>query len=67
MEISANNIIEAFHHKLNSAFGSSHPRISILLEKITEFSIDYYHKYLEKLFKEMIINKPITENIFNDI
>jgi hypothetical protein len=66
IEHRTNNIIEAFHHKLNSAFGSSHPRISILVEKLIKFSIEYYHKYVEKLFKDKV-NKHYVENIFNDI
>lgn len=66
IEHRTNNIIEAFHHKLNSAVGSSHPRISILVEKLMNFSIEYYHKYVEKLFQDKD-NKTYVENIFNDI
>ena len=36
-----NNIVESFHHKLNSSIWIPHPRISII-EKLTEISINYY-------------------------
>ena len=61
-----NNIIETFHHKLNNAIRCRHPRISILVEKLSQFSIEYYHKYVDKLFKEN--NAELKQqNIFNDI
>lgn len=43
-----NNIVESFHHKLNSSIGIPHPRISILIEKLTEISINYYKAYVNK-------------------
>lgn len=61
-----NNIVESFHHKLNSSIGIPHPRISILIEKLTEISINYYKAYVNKLFdKENIITGK--HNIYMDI
>ena len=45
-----NNIIESFHHKFNNAVEFNHPRISVLVEKLTDFSIEYYLNYVSKLF-----------------
>ena len=61
-----NNIIECFHNILNKLIGTCHPRISILVEKLSEFSIIYYRRYIEKLFIDNS-NKNYSQNIFNDI
>ena len=61
-----NNLIESFHHKLNNVIEYNHPRISILLDKLKDFSIDYYHKYVSKFFNESNANIH-PSNIFNDI
>lgn len=41
-----NNKIESFHHKLNNAIEFNHPRLSVLIEKLINFSVEYYHKYV---------------------
>ena len=61
-----NNMIESFHHKLNNVIEYKHPRISILLDKLKDFSIHYYHKYVSKFFNESNDNIH-PSNIFNDI
>ena len=61
-----NNVIESFHHKLNNAIEFNHPRISVLVEKLTNFSVEYYHKYVSKLFDEEEDRKN-SANVFNDI
>ena len=61
-----NNVIESFHHKLNNAIEFNHPRFSVLVKKLTNFSIEYYHKYVSKLFDKNE-NKNICVNVFNDI
>ena len=60
------NYVEAFHHKLNCFIWSSHPRVSILVEKLTDISIEYYRNYVNKLFAENATDKS-PQNIFNDI
>ena len=61
-----NNIVEAFHHKINNAIGYSHPKLSLIIDKLKLFSIQYYHKYINKLFTKDI-DKLNNTNIFNDI
>ena len=61
-----NNLVEAFHHKLNAAIEHPHPRLSILIEKLKEFSIEYYRAYISKLFNE-VNNKYTKQNIYADI
>ena len=59
-------MIEAFHHKLNNAIEFNHPRISVLIEKLTNFSVEYYQKYVSKLFDNSE-DKKNCSNVFNDI
>ena len=60
------NIVEAFHHKINNAIGYIHPKLSLIIDKLKLFSILYYHKYINKLFTKDI-DKLNNTNIFNDI
>jgi hypothetical protein len=61
-----NNLVEAFHHKLNNAVGYCHPKLSIVIEKLKILSVQYYHKYVSKLFIEDD-DKNNSANIFFDI
>ena len=61
-----NNFVESFHHKLNSVIEMSHPRISILVEKLIQLSKEYYYKYVNKIFNNDNKNIPAA-NIYNDI
>ena len=61
-----NNIVESFHHKLNAHIEYPHPKISILIEKLKFFSIDYYRAYVGKMFETKNV-KIFTQNIYNDI
>ena len=61
-----NNLVESFHHKLNNSIEYNHPRLSILLDKLKIFSIDYYHKFVSKLFTENT-EMNNASNVFNDI
>ena len=61
-----NNIVEAFDHKINNAIVYSHPKLSLIIDKLKLFSIQYYHKYINKLFTKDI-DKLNNTNIFNDI
>ena len=38
-----NNYVESFHNKLNTTINIPHPRVSILVEKLINFSIHYYY------------------------
>jgi hypothetical protein len=58
-----NNYVESFHHKLNYFLRTIHPRISILVEKLTDFSIEYYRNYVNKLFAQNASDKAQL-NIF---
>lgn len=61
-----NNMVEAVHHKINNAIGYSHPKLSVIIDKLKIFSIQYYHKYINKLFTKDN-DKQNSTNIFNDI
>ena len=58
--------MESYHHKLNNVIEYNHPRLSILMEKLKVFSIQYYNKYISKIFKEKGENSS-NSNVFNDI
>ena len=61
-----NNVVESFHNKINKAIEFNYPRMSVLVEKLSIFSVDYYHKYVSKLFNEDE-DKNNNANVFNDI
>ena len=58
-----NNYVEAFHNKLNISIEMPHPRVSILVGKLIEFSIEYYYSYIQKMF----IDKNSKNNSVNII
>ena len=61
-----NNIVESFHHRLNSTVEIPHPRISILIEKFKFISIDFYKNYVSKLFQGKK-NRDFKQNVYRDI
>ena len=63
-----NNVCEWFHKKLNDTIDGYHLKITYLVEKLKDFSIDSYNKYkIEKSsFKnELISGINLSDDIFN--
>ena len=58
--------MKAFHHKINNIVGYSHPKLATIIDKFKIFSIQYYHKYINKLFSDNNDNQN-GANILNDI
>ena len=44
-----NNYIESFHKNLNDSLNSFHPKISYLVEKLKNFTINGYQIYIESI------------------
>ena len=59
-------MVESFHHKLNNIIEFNHPRLSILIERLKDISIQYYKKYISKLFKDND-EASYCSNVFDDI
>ena len=61
-----NNYIESFHKNLNDSLNSFHPKISYLVEKLKNFTINGYQIYIESIVNNKE-EKYIKYSVIDDI